>query len=129
MSVTDPEPDEPEEPDFKNRPGTPGGDVVDERLCLEVSASYRKIMESERVTIDWMTGELGNQINSAMHAAYQSLQMQMMREGLEPAASEQLANMQLLLLAFELGRKVGLDQAGAQMMREMLGDDFGKDFM
>lgn len=127
MSAAAAEP-EPEEPDFKHEPGTPGKDDVDEGLCIRVDQSYRKVMETQRVEISWMTGELANHINAAMHAAFTSLQMQMLREGLEPAAAEQLARQQLLLMAFELGRRVGEEMAGADMLRDMLGDDFGKDF-
>lgn len=128
MSMAADEP-EPEAPDFKHEPGTPGKDGrVDEYQSIRVTRAYQKVMETQRVTIEWMTGELGNGINQAMHAAFTSLQMQMMREGLDPKAAEDLAQRQILLMAFELGRLVGVEEAGADVLRGMLGDDFGKDF-
>lgn len=127
MSTAAEEP-EPELPDFKHEPGTPGKDDVDDALCIRVQQSYQKVMETQRIEIKWMSGELANHLNVAMSAAYTSLQMEMLREGLEPKAAEELAKQQILLMAVELGRRIGEEMAGADMLRDMLGDDFGKDF-
>lgn len=115
---------EPEEPGYSEDPTAPGGDEVDPALNVAITAAMQKTMGTERITVGWMTAETGHHINAAMHAAHSSIQMAMMREGLTQAQAEGHAKEQLLLLAFELGRRVGREMEATRQMKEMFGDDF-----
>lgn len=114
------------EPEFSTDPTAPGGDEVDPAMNVAITAAMQKCMETERITVGWMTGETGNHINMAMSAAHSSIQMAMMRQGLKQDQAQHHAGKQMLLLAFELGRRVGTEMEAARAMKEMFGDlDFG----
>lgn len=99
-------------------------DPVDWGLSSQVEAAMEKVMAStEPPNIRWMTGELGHKLLAAFSACHTSLFMQAMREGLSKEEAQQAVAFQVPLLAFDLGRRIGADMAGAQAMREMFGGE------
>ena len=95
---------------------------MDEKKCHDVNEVVGKTMETDPPNIQWMSGDLANRLLAAFNGGRTLMFMQLMRSGLEKEEAEHQVNLQLPLLAFDLGVKVGAEMAAVQQMRDMFGD-------
>lgn len=96
--------------------------MADHEKSHDVSQAVGKIMETQPPNIGWMEGELAHKLLAAFNGGRTLMFMQLMREGLEKPEAEEQVSLQLPLLAFDLGMKIGKEMQEVQQMRDLFGD-------
>lgn len=98
-------------------------DEADWARSERIKQAAEAVMGRETPDIGWMTGECGHSFLAMFGAAQTKLQMKYLRRGMDPEEAKRSVSHEILLLAFDLGMRVGKEVAAADQMREMFGDD------
>ena len=97
--------------------------MTDEQKCQTIDEVVRRTMATDPPNIGWMNGDLAHRLLAAFNGGRTLFFMQLMKQGLSKEEAEEQVAMQLPLLAFDLGLKVGMEHAAVQQMRDMFGED------
>lgn len=105
----------------------PAGDNEDWKKCELIGETIEKLMQQREdgqpaVEIAWMTADLAMKIANAQYAAYTSIFMAGLRQGMPEPEAKENAQRQVPLLVFQLGMLVGTEIEAGRAFREMFGD-------
>lgn len=106
-----------------------GGMPTDPKRSEQVFAIAQRILHTEGVQIGWMDGDIARRLLETFKAGHTMVFMQLVRQGLTREQAESNAEIQMPLIAFELGLRIGAELESTRAFREIMGDvdfDFGE---